>query len=234
LPVFALFFPVTVAVASTAIVHAANNLFKLLLLRRHVRGGVVLHFGLPAVGAAFVGAALLGGLAAREPMLTWSLGGRAAEVTPVKLVLGILIVGFAVVELAPGLATPRVSPRWLPVGGLISGFFGGLSGHQGAFRAAFLAPLGLSPSEFAATQAVLACLVDAARLGVYGVGFALASGSLIQGTVHWPLVAFASACAFAGAVLGRRLLPSVTLRGLRRVTGALLLVVGFALATGLA
>ncbi len=214
--------------------HAANNLFKLALLHPHVRGSVVLRFGLPAVGAAFVGAALLGGLAAREPILTWSIGVRAAEITPVKLVMGVLIVGFAVVELVPDLSKPRVSPGWLPLGGLISGFFGGLSGHQGAFRAAFLAPLGLSPSEFAATQAVLACLVDAARLSVYGVGFALASGSLIEGGVRWSLVAFASACAFAGAVLGRRLLPSVTLRGLHWVTGSLLLVVGFALASGLA
>ena len=37
MPVFALFFPVPVAVASTALVHVANNLFKLGLLRRNVR-----------------------------------------------------------------------------------------------------------------------------------------------------------------------------------------------------
>ncbi len=34
MPVFALFFPVEVAVASTAVVHAANNLFKVGLLGR--------------------------------------------------------------------------------------------------------------------------------------------------------------------------------------------------------
>ena len=34
MPVFALFFPVEVAVASTAVVHAANNLFKVGLLAR--------------------------------------------------------------------------------------------------------------------------------------------------------------------------------------------------------
>lgn len=234
MPVFALFFPVPIAVASTAVVHAANNGWKLLLLGRHARGEVVLRFGLPAVAAAFVGAALLGGLAAREPLLAWSLGGRAAEITPLKLVMGLLILGFAGVELSPSLARLRVSPRWLPLGGLISGFFGGLSGHQGAFRAAFLAPLGLAPTEFAATQAVLACVVDAARLAVYGVGLALASGSPAQGAVHWPLVGFASACAFAGAVLGRRLLPSVTVSGLRTLTAGLLLLVGVALASGLA
>lgn len=234
MPVFALFFPVPIAVASTAVVHAANNVVKLLLLQRHVRGGILLRFGLPAVAAAFVGAALLGGLAAQEPLFAWSLGERTAEITPVKLVMGLLILGFACVELAPGLTDFHVSIRWLPLGGVVSGFFGGLSGHQGAFRAAFLAPLGLSPPEFAATQAVLACLVDAARLAVYGVAFRLATFSATENGIHWPLVGFACACAFAGAVLGRRLLPSVTIAGLRRLTGTLLLVVGFALASGLA
>ena len=72
------------------------------------------------------------------------------------------------------------------------------------------------------------------RIARHGVAFTLATFSATEGGVHWPLVGFACACAFAGAVLGRRLLPSVTIAGLRRLTGALLLVVGFALASGLA
>lgn len=47
-PVFALFFPVTLAVAATAVVHFANNLFKLALLARAADWAVVLRFGVPA------------------------------------------------------------------------------------------------------------------------------------------------------------------------------------------
>lgn len=45
MPVFALFFPVAVAIAATAVVHLANNLFKLALLARLADWRVVLRFG---------------------------------------------------------------------------------------------------------------------------------------------------------------------------------------------
>ena len=125
------------------------------------------------------------------------------------------------------------------MGGALSGFFGGLSGHQGALRAAFLGPLGLSPHEFAATQAVLACMVDAARLVVYGASFTFAASDIAGGAggdagagIDWPLVAFATICAFAGALVGKWLLPKVTVGAVRTLTGALLLIVGAALAVG--
>ena len=56
MPVFALFFPVEVAVASTAVVHAANNLFKVGLLARRAPLDVIVRFGAPAIVASFFGA----------------------------------------------------------------------------------------------------------------------------------------------------------------------------------
>lgn len=233
MPAFAIFFPVQVAVASTAVVHAANNLFKVALLAGEAHRGVLLRFGLPAVVAAFAGAWTLGTLSSQTPLLHWEILGRPARVTPVKLVMGVLILGFSLFELVPKLRDARAPARWLPVGGALSGFFGGLSGHQGALRAAFLAPLGLTPSGFAATQAVLALCVDGARLLVYGWAFALLRDAPDADAIPWSLVATTTAAAFAGAFLGKRLLHKTTVDGLRRLVGALLLVVGTALATGL-
>lgn len=59
MPVFALFFPVPLALAATAVVHLANNLFKLGLMARRADWRVVLRFGAPAAFAAFAGAGLL-------------------------------------------------------------------------------------------------------------------------------------------------------------------------------
>ncbi len=59
MPVFALFFPVELAVAMTALVHFLNNLFKLALLGRQADRGVVLRFGAPTIVASFLGAGLL-------------------------------------------------------------------------------------------------------------------------------------------------------------------------------
>jgi uncharacterized membrane protein YfcA len=58
-PVFMLFFPIELSIALTALVHFANNLFKLALVGRHAQRAVLLRFGLPAVLAALLGAWLL-------------------------------------------------------------------------------------------------------------------------------------------------------------------------------
>jgi uncharacterized membrane protein YfcA len=234
MPVFALFFPVEVAVASTAVVHAANNLFKVGLLAGGAKRHVVLRFGIPAVAASFIGAMALVALSEQAPLASWSFLGRTARITPLKLVMGVLILGFALFELVPALRKLRAPVRWLPLGGALSGFFGGLSGHQGALRAVFLTPLGLSPTEFVSTQAVLALIVDAARLAVYGWSFAHSAGASRADAIPWHLVATATVGAFAGAWLGARLLPKVTLAALQLVVGVLLAVVGAALALGLA
>ena len=47
MPAFALFFPVPVAVAATAVVHLANNLFKVALVGRKADWAVVLRFAIP-------------------------------------------------------------------------------------------------------------------------------------------------------------------------------------------
>ncbi len=234
MPAFALFFPADVAVASTAVVHAANNVFKVGLLGGQARRDVVVRFGIPAVLAAFVGAFLLTVLSDQTALGSWSFFGRLASITPLRLVMGILILGFALVELLPSLRMIQAPVRWLPVGGAVSGFFGGLSGHQGALRAAFLSPLGLSPAEFASTQAVIGLLVDGARLVVYGWAFTVLRESTGAGAIDWRIVGIATISAFAGAFLGKQLLPRVTFGALRLVVGGLLVIVGIALAAGIA
>lgn len=233
MPAFALFFPVGVAVAATAVVHFLNNLFKVALLYKHAAPAVLVRFGLPAVVAALLGAALLTRLSQQPPLLQWTLAGREAIVTPIKLVMGGLILIFAIVDLAPGTRRLRFDEKWIPLGGTISGFFGGLSGHQGALRAAFLLPLGLEPSAFAATQAVLASMVDASRLVIYGLGALSGKMSGVETAEQWSLVLVATLAAFAGALLGKSLLPKMTIGALRWLTGSLLLIVGVGLASGL-
>ena len=233
LPAFALFFPLSVAVAATAVVHGANNLFKVILLHKDANRGIVLRFGLPAIVAAFFGAWLLTTLSGFEPLFVWRLGNREAVVTPLGLIMGILIVCFALLDLLPAMRGVTFGTRWLPLGGVFSGFFGGLSGHQGALRAAFLGRRELTPMAFAATQAVIGFLVDAVRLIVYGAAFWRAGNTGLQGRGEWLLVGTATLCAFCGAMIGKKLLPKITVASLRYLTGTLLLIIGVGLGTGL-
>ena len=109
---------------------------------------------------------------------------------------------------------------------MLSGFFGGLSGHQGALRSAVLARLSLSPEAFIGTGVAIACLVDITRLGVYAK--------------HWPAVSaqgalLAAAClaAFGGAVVGKKLAGKTTIEGIGRLVAAMLVLFALALAAGL-
>jgi len=233
MPAFALVFPVPVAVAATAVVHLANNLFKLGLLGRHADWRVALRFGVPAALASLFGALTMVAVAASETVLDYSVFGHAGRTTPVDIVIGLLITAFAVLELRGRLEGLRISAGLLPLGGLVSGFFGGLSGNQGALRSAFLIKAGLDKQAFVATGVVSAVMVDTVRIGVYGTAFATSGlGAAMSGPAA-PLVLVACIAAFLGAYLGKRLLGKVTLLAVRRVVAIGMIVIGVGLAAGL-
>jgi uncharacterized protein len=167
LPAFLLFFPVEKAIALTAIVHFLNGGLKLVLVRRYVDFGVALRFGVPAIVGAYVGAQLLLLAVDAPPLGSYVLFGRTFVVTPAKFVIGALLLVFSLLEVMPRLRDFTFPPRFLPVGGLLSGFFGGLSGMQGALRSAFLVKSGLSKEAYIATGAAVAFVIDIARLSVY-------------------------------------------------------------------
>ena len=228
MPAFAVFFPVDVAVALTALVHFANNLFKLFLLGRKTHWPTVARFGIPAILASFFGARALVWLSDLEPILNYGLVGHEFRVMPVKLVVAVLLIVFAGIELSPRFAQLTFPQRYLPVGGILSGFFGGLSGNQGALRSAFLIKSGFSKEQFIATGVVVACLVDVTRLAVYGRHFAQAGLS-----ENGLLVGFACATAFLGALAGSQLLEKVTIQTVQRIVAGMLVLVSVVLAAGL-
>jgi len=231
LPVFALFFPIEVAVVATALVHGANNVFKTTLLGRHADRQVVLKFGLPAIVAAVFGAMALGWVVQSDSSLTINVNQTSFIITPVKLLIGLLMIGFALIDLLPRFRSIAFSRRYLPVGGVFSGFFGGLSGHQGALRSAFLAKAGLSTQAFVGTNAVIGLLVDLTRISVYATLF-YAAGGLVWDFHAWPLVITGALSAFCGVMIGKRFLHKVTMSSVQTLVGILLFGVGLALITG--
>lgn len=228
MPVLALFFPLHIAIAATAVVHLANNLFKLALVGRHANWHVVLRFGAAAGLAALAGAYTLSLLSDLPLIGSYELFGSVHELHPIKLAIGCLIIFFAALELSPGIAALAFPPRFLVAGGLLSGFFGGLSGNQGALRAAFLIRAGLDKTAFVGTSVVTAVIVDTMRIGVYGysIQFDDLTGRIAE------MIIIAMLAAFAGAYIGVRLLDKVTLRFVQLMVATLMIAVGAALASG--
>lgn len=227
MPVFALFFPIEIAVALTAVVHLLNNLLKLALFAKQVARKVVLQFGIPAIGAAFLGARLLLWLAGLQPVFSYRLQSVTYHVMPVKLVVAILMLWFAVIESMPASRGLSFKPTLLPLGGLFSGLFGGLSGHQGAFRSAFLLRCGLSKESFIATGVAIACLVDLSRIAVYAPHFVGSTGE------HAGTLLAAIASAFAGTYIGSRLLKKITMRVVQGTVAVMLVLIALSLGVGI-
>ncbi|MEX2217646.1 MAG: TSUP family transporter [Phycisphaerales bacterium] len=246
MPAFAVFFELEVAIAATAVVHLANNVFKVWLLGRGAPRRVVVLFGVPAIGGALAGAALLLALSGIPPLFSYEAGRVRGTVEPIKLVIAALLAVFALLEVSPRFQRLSFPAALLPVGGVVSGFFGGLSGMQGALRAAFLVRAGLSRDQFIATAVVVSTMVDCTRLLIYAIGLTALAG-VIPGLTRLGgkadlarvgeartlgLIVAASLAAFAGSVLGARLVKKVTLRTVQKVVAVMLLVFAGALAAG--
>jgi uncharacterized protein len=227
LPAFAVFFAVELAVALTAIVHFLNGVFKLFLVWRHIDRSVVIRFGLLAIVGAFAGAGTLLWLTKVPGLYSYELLGRTLEVTAPKLAVGILLLLFGCAELSPAFRRISVPARYMPLGGLLSGFFGGLAGMQGALRSAFLVKAGLTKETYVATGAAIAFLIDISRLSIYA--------RIIreqEAAFDYTLLGAAVVAAFLGATLGNQLLPKVKMAGIQTIVAIMLFMVGVGLIFG--
>lgn len=237
LPVFALFFDIEVAVGATAIVHLSNNLFKFLLVRKFIHLPTLLRFGIPAMAAAVLGSLLLTMMTSYESIHSYSIGDKTFEMTYLNMIVGSLMIFFAWFDLSPKFKSVQIDQKYLPAGGLLSGFFGGVSGHQGAFRAAFLSKSGLDKKQFVGTSNAISLVIDLSRIPIYLGLFAIGSSkkldlaaSLSDGKM---LLAVGIVFAFVGTFLGKKLIEKTTIVGVQRLVGVLLFVMGGLMIAGI-
>jgi uncharacterized membrane protein YfcA len=227
-PVFALFFPIEVAISLTAIVHFLNNIFKLFLLGKKADKKILFQFGVPSVIAAFFGAYVLYLLSDVQPIFMYHLFGHEWIIAPVKLIIALLLLFFALFELLPKLKNWQVSERYLTAGGFLSGFFGGLSGNQGALRSAFLIKTAISKESYIATGVAIACITDVARLMVYS-----RTNLEFISNDNYALMASATLAAFAGAYIGNKLIKKITIDAVQVIVAVMLMVFAVLLGMGI-
>ena len=227
LPAMILLFPPQLAVAATAVVHLANNVLKLVFFGRYCNKDVFIKFGFIAIVAAFAGANLLVKLSEQPPLVSYSLVDYQLVILPVNIIVSVLIFLFALLDLFPQKKNLQFGPKFLPLGGLVSGLFGGLSGHQGAMRSAFLANSGLSKEAFIGTGVTIACLVDITRISVYGLNLSSISRE------NMALMGAACSAAFLGVFIGQKVLNKVTMDQIRKIVGIGLILISVALGGGI-
>lgn len=227
-PVMMIFFPVEVAVAYTGIIHFSNNIFKLFIIGSNVNKKVLIKFGIPAVMSAFVGSLLLFNISGDSIVYSYKLMGNVKEITLVKFIISLLLFVFALIDLIPFFRKLKFGNKSLPLGGVLSGFFGGLTGNQGALRSAFLIKIGLEKQVFIGTTVVISSLVDLTRLSVYWTNL-----FNLNISDYYSLGFFAISSGILGSFVGNKLLKKVTLKFIRILVAALILIIALALLSGI-
>ena len=222
-----IYFPVEIAVAFTGIVHFSNNIFKLFIVGNKANKEVLVKFGLPAIFAAFIGSYFLFNMNTEHIIYSYNLLGQIKSISLVKFIVSLLLIVFASFDLIPFFKKLEFGKKSLPIGGLLSGFFGGLSGNQGALRSSFLIKLSLDKETFIATTVVISTMVDFTRLGVY-------SSNLLQINLEDYLTLGVSSilAATLGAFIGNKLLKKITLDYIRILVATLVLLLAFGLLLG--
>ncbi len=227
-PTLILFFPIEVAIALSGIVHLLNNLFKMALVGKNVNWTIGLKFGLPAIVGAFIGAQVLMSIPDTIVLYGYSVGQKVCQITPLKLIIAALMMIFALFDILPSLKNLQFKEDKLYFGGTISGFFGGLSGNQGALRSAFLLKTGLTKEAFIATGVMIACLIDFTRLSVYFSRFVK-----VDFQQNSTLLIVAVLSAFTGAYFGSKALKKVTFGFIQGAVTVMIFLLAIALGIGI-
>lgn len=226
-PAFIFFFPLDIAIAMTAMVHFANNLFKLSLMWPYIDWNILKYFGPFCIIGAFLGAFLLTEISDVEPVINYELASFNLEITLLNLIIGSLMLLFAYIELNPRFALKNIKLSMLWLGGLLSGFFGGLSGHQGALRSMFLIKSNLDKEQFIASGVAIACLVDITRISIYSEKM-----NLFKSLDSVPMILAALLPAFVGAFLGRKLLKKITFEIIHKYVAWMLIIIALGIISG--
>jgi uncharacterized membrane protein YfcA len=231
LPALALFFPVPTAVAATAVVHLLSNLFKGALLRGGADWRTVVRFGLPAVPGAVLGAWTLSLLGDTSRLFEVRLFGTVFGPTGAGLIVGLLMIAFAALELQSWFQKLRAPEKAMPLGGVLTGFFGGLTGQQGALRSMFLLKSGMAAQQFIATGVMIAILIDLSRISTYAA--AITDAELDMLGREGLLMLVGTLAAFTGVYVGARHVKKATIGTVRTAVAALMFLIGAALMLGL-
>lgn len=203
-PVLLPSFPASRAIALVSIPHAVASIVRLLRLRRHIHWPTLRQFGVASAAGGLVGA-----------LLATRLGND-----PLATALGALLIMAGTAEISGRRLPLPNAPVWRLLGGVLSGFFGGLVGNQGGIRAAALLGFRLSREQLVATSTASAVLVDVARVPIYLAAWPAMPRS--EPVLLLVMVAFVIAGTLVGVpVLGR--IPDAVYQ---RVIGLLLVLLG--------
>jgi Sulfite exporter TauE/SafE. len=189
------------------VVHFIHDIWKLVFFRSGIDWKLFLHFGVPSIIAAGVGAFLV--INEQSVLLSSLLG---------------LVLVFSVVALAlfPAIQLPNTLTSGV-IGGAISGFFAGLFGLRGAIRSLFMVAMDVDKMSFIGTSGVISFFIDVTRLLVY-----YAHGLALPTMFYGGMVFFVAA-SFFGVYVGKIIVRYISQQQFNYMISSLLFLMGIKL-----
>lgn len=151
MPILLFFFPIHQTILFIAIIHWFENIWRLILFRKGCCKKIILHFGIPAIIASIVGA-------------RFSI--HMPEGILIKVLGTFLVIYATMIILKPKFMLKEKATTSIS-GGLFSGFFAGIIGLGGAFRAAFLNAFNLEKTAYIFSTNAISFFIDSARVPIY-------------------------------------------------------------------
>jgi len=227
LPVFAIFFPLNLAIAMTWIVHLLNNFFKFLLVSKYFDKKIAIKLWVTWIIWSFLWALLFLKLSSIDLNLYFSIFHYNFDTNIFKVIIWSLLVIFSILEILPSLNKIRISNIFVYIIWFLSWLFWWLSWHQGALRTLVLTKLNLDKNAFIATWVVIALAVDITRIGVYFTDISIFDSTSIL------LVALTTLSAFLGAYIWKKLLKKVTINFVKILVSIMLIIMWFLMILGI-
>lgn len=203
-PLFGYQFDFKLAVAAVAVPHLSASAVRAFRLRHDIDQSLFFQFGLVCAVASLIGA----------------LVHTQVTVPVVAYLFAILLVIAGVLGLTGLAERIELGRKASWIGGAVSGFFGGLAGEQGGFRAIALLGFDLRKETFVATSTAVAVLIDVVRTPVYW----FSQWDELQPI--WGLIGLATAGAVAGTFVGEALPRRVSQKFFIRVVSGIILMIG--------
>lgn len=229
MPVLGITVPIQTAIGITGIVHLVVSLFKSAILFKDINWKTTIQFGIPAAILAVGGAYLLRFIVDIPNLPSYELYRITANPTVLKIVVGSFLLGIVLYDIIPSLKKRKYGKKYLFLGGAIAGFFGGLTGLQGAMRSAFLMGTELEPEEYIATSASCSTIIDLARVAVYIPTMLIASWN----SIHTSITIVAASVAVVGTIVGFSFLKFVTIKTIRIIVVSMIVVLAISTILGI-
>ncbi|MDX1535374.1 MAG: sulfite exporter TauE/SafE family protein [Candidatus Spechtbacterales bacterium] len=207
LPVLLSFYPLPEALLLAGLVHIFNDVWQVLFFKDGLRWRLILEFGLIGALATFVGARLV--FVIPESILNTALG--------------LFFVAYVVFIFMHSKFKVKHRERTASIGGIVSGFFAGISGLGGAIRSAFLLAFNLPKEAYVSSIGAIALLTDGVRTAAYYMGGARLSDALLQGLILFIVMSF------VGAKFAERFIHKISQDKFRAIVAVFLLGFGMKL-----